>query len=172
MDTNKPRTSDEVARRSLVLYSAIAATHGVSKNDLAQWLKGENLWEELTPRELRFLTQAEPPERERIWMTWFAEAEYTLLWSIGKIESLPLPTSKCDTDLIIGAIPLWQSTASFIHSAVLKEVEVRQETERIYNIRAAKNILLRIIDKLVGIKLLGHSALAFLPSYPLVYFGQ
>ena len=135
VDTDTLRTSDEIARRSLALYAPIAAAHGVPKGDLAEWLKEEKLWGELTPRELRFLTQAEPPEKERIWMIWFGEAEYTLLWSIGKIESLPLPKSKCDTDLIIGAIPLWQSTASFIHSAVLKEVEVRQEAERIYDIR-------------------------------------
>lgn len=135
MDTDTLRTSDEIARRSLALYGAVAAAHGVPKSDLAGWLKEESLWDELTPRERRFLTQVEPPEKERIWMTWFAEAEYTLLWSIGKIESLPPPASKCDTDRIISAIPLWQPTTQFIRSAVLKEAEVKEEAERIYDIR-------------------------------------
>src|SRR5262245_26402041 len=127
MDTDRLRTSEEIARRSLALYSTIAATHGVSKTDLAQWLKKEELSAELTPREQSFLKQAEPSKSERIWMTWFTESEFVLLWSIGKIENLPPPTSKCDTDLIISAIPLWQSTADFIRSSVLKEKEVRAE---------------------------------------------
>lgn len=75
------RTSGEIARRSLALYSVVAATHGVSKTDLAQWLKEEGLSEELTPRETRFLAQSEPPEKEKIWMTWFAEAEFKSLHS-------------------------------------------------------------------------------------------
>jgi len=135
MDTDILRASDEVARRSLALYAVVAAAHGLPTSNLVSWLKDEELWSELTPRELRFLSQTEPPEKEIVWMSWLAEAEYTLLWSIGKIENLPLPRHKCDTELIVNAIPLWQPTGAFIGSATLKEAEVRNEVQKIYDIR-------------------------------------
>jgi hypothetical protein len=134
INAGKFRTASEVAKRSLALYATISAAHGVSRSDLSEWLKSEGLWSELTPREIEFITNPSPPEKERIWMTWFAEALFTLLWSIGKIQQLPPPTSKCDTDLIIAAVPLWESTKDFIESAVLKQLAVDDEAEAIYNI--------------------------------------
>jgi len=134
MDTDTLRTASEVARRSLALYAAVAAAHGVPRDDLVEWLKEEGLWAEITPRELRFLTQTQAPEKEQIWMTWFAEAEFVLLWSIGKVQTLPPPTSRCDTDQIIAAIPLWDSTVSFFQSAALREKQVEEEAEKAYDI--------------------------------------
>jgi len=133
METDILRTSSQVARRSLALYAAVAAAHGVPRNELIAWLNKEGLTAELSPRELIFLTEPNAVEKERIWMTWFAEAEYVLLWSSGKVQGLPPPTSKCDTDQIIAAVPLWASTDSFISSAELREKQVKTEAEKIYD---------------------------------------
>ena len=163
MDGDTLRTADEVARRSLALYSAVAAAHGVSRYDLAEWLKREGLWGELSPYELRFLTDPQAVEKERMRMTWFAEALYILLWSIGKIKDLP-PPSKCDTDLIINAMPLWGATAGFIQSAALKTAEVRNTAEAIYDIR----VDIRKAQRLRGPLLSGHDPdVAFFRHYAL-----
>ena len=40
-----PRTAREIARRAIALHCTIAAAHGVSKEDLIEWLKDERLWD-------------------------------------------------------------------------------------------------------------------------------
>lgn len=80
-----------------------------------EWLKDERLWNELTPRELTFFKQDRNPKKEVIWMTWLVEAQVAVLWSIGKLNALPQPTVKCDTGLVIAAMPdLGESTSPFV----------------------------------------------------------
>ena len=123
-----PRTAEEIARRAIVLYCAIAAAHGVSKDDLVEWLKEERLWDELTPRELTFFAEKRNPGKEVTWMTWLVEAQVALLWSIGKLDALPQPTGKCNTASVIAAMPgFFEPTSHFIESAVLRD---RQQIER------------------------------------------
>jgi hypothetical protein len=131
-----PRNAEEIARRAIGLHCTIAAAHGVSRDNLAEWLNAERLWNELTPRELAFFTQDQNPRKEIIWMTWLVEAQIALLWSICKLDSLPQPTGKCDTGLIIAALPgLFESTSTFIESAVLRDsAEIEREETNIYNI--------------------------------------
>ncbi len=132
-----PRTALEIARRVIVLHCVIAAAHGVSKQDMQEWLLEEHLWAELTPWELQFMTQSEPSEKAVIRMTWFVEAQAVLLWSIGKLDDLPPPTQKCDTGLVIAAMPdLFEPTAPFIDSALLRPAEAIEREELIsYDIR-------------------------------------
>lgn len=144
-DLDKPRTAQEIARRVIVLHCVIAAAHGVAKDDITEWLKEEQLWNELTPRELAFMTRDEHPRQEVIWMTWFVEAQVALLWSIEKLNELPPPTKKCDTGLVVAAMPdLFETTAPFIESAVLRSAaEIEREEETIYDIHCRVNQAIR-----------------------------
>ena len=131
-----PRAAEEIARRTIALHCTIAAAHEVSRDDLTDWLKEEGLWNELTPRESTFFAQDRHSRKEVIWMTWMVEAEFALLWSIGKLDSLPPPTAKCDTGLVMASMPaLFESTSPFIESAVLhSREEIEQEEANIYDI--------------------------------------
>ena len=131
-----PRTAREIARRAIALHCTIAAAHGVSKEDLIEWLKDERLWDELTPRELTFFKQDQNSKKEVIWMTWLVEAQVAVLWSIGKMNALPQPMAKCDTGFVIAAMPdLGESTSPFIESAVLRSrEEIKREEAIIYDI--------------------------------------
>src|SRR4051794_1888878 len=40
------------------------------RRDLIEWLKGEQLWNQLTPRELTFFKHDRNPKEEVIWMAW------------------------------------------------------------------------------------------------------
>jgi len=137
MDT--PRNAEEIARRAIALHCAVAAAHGVSKTDVTQWLQEEGLQAELTPREVMFLAGASPSKKDVGWMSWCVEAEFALLWSIQKIPKLPVPTSKCNTGLVMAAMPgLFEATESFIRSAVLRTAaEIEEEYERIYDIHSS-----------------------------------
>ena len=151
-DFDKPRTAQEIARRVIALHCVIAAAHGVSKDDITEWLKEEQLWNELTPRELAFMTQDEHPKQEVIWMTWLVEAQVALLWSIRKLDELPPPMRKCDTSLVIAAMPgLFETTSPFIESAVLRSVEeMEREEETIYDIHCRVNQATREGEEIRG----------------------
>lgn len=145
MPDDTPRNAEEIARRTILLHCTVAAAHGVSKQDIAQWLQIEKLHAELTPREARFMAAAAPAQNEVTWMSWLAEAQFVLLWSIGKIGQMPLPISKCDTGLILKVMPgLFTTTNPFILSAKLRASgELEVEYERIYDIHCTVRGALR-----------------------------
>ncbi len=136
-NNDTPRTGNEISRRVIVLHCIIAAAHGVPKENITEWLQEEGLWDELTPREIKFMTQDENPDKEISWMTWLVEAQVALLWAIGKLDHLPPLSMKCDTGPVVEAMPgLFESTKPFIESAVLRGVEVlKLEEEKLYDIR-------------------------------------
>ena len=134
-DHDIPRTADEIARRSLALHCVIAASHGVERDELVDWLKEERLWEFASPMEQRFLLNDSPTERESTNATWRVEAQVALLWSIGKITDLGTLSDQCNTTPMVDAIPdLGTSTADFIESAELRTSEsISEEYEKVYD---------------------------------------
>ena len=136
VDSDTPRTAREIARRSIALHCAIAAAHGVSKDDITEWLKEEQLWNEVTPREMTFISEDLNDDKEIVWMTWLVEAQVALLWSIGKLDELPPASAKCDTGIVVGAMPgLFEPTAPFIASATLRSAkDIEREEEIIYDV--------------------------------------
>jgi hypothetical protein len=144
-NNDTPRSPDQIARRAIALHCAIAAARGVSKLDISEWLQKEGLWEELTPRELRFMKQEENPGKEVSQMTWFVEAQVALLWAIQKINALPPVTDKCDTKPVVDAMPgLFQPTKAFIESSSLRDpTELRREEEELYDVRCELAKILR-----------------------------
>jgi hypothetical protein len=135
-DHDVPRTAQEIARRALVLHCVIAASHGVSREDLTGWLRREGLWDDASPLEQRFLENSDPTEKETINTTWRVEGQVALLWAINKIPSLGNLSGQCDTGPMVDAIPnLSSSTNEFIESAVLRDPEViSEEYEKVYDL--------------------------------------
>ena len=80
------RSADEVARRCIVLYAVLAAGHGEPRDELVSWLRREDLWDAVSPKESEFLLAESPTQRHRINATWRAEALFPLLWSLGLIS--------------------------------------------------------------------------------------
>ena len=134
-DHDVPRSAEEIARRAIALHCVIAASHGVSREDLSKWLKQEELWDALSPIEEKFLRSASPTTNEVRNATWRVEAQVALLWAISKIESMSGLSEQCDTGPLVDAIPdLFSETEDFIRSAVLRDREaVHEEYERVYN---------------------------------------
>ncbi len=130
-----PRSAEQLAKRAIALHCVIAAAHGVSKQNISDWLHDEDLWCELTRRELKFMDESPNSDREVAWMSWFAEAQFTLLWAICKIDDLPPPMAKCNTRLIFNMMPgLFKETATFIESATLRpHAQIEHEYEETYD---------------------------------------
>jgi hypothetical protein len=134
-DLDKLRTAKEVAQRTIALHCAIAAAHGVSKANITEWLKEQNLWSALSPREMSFIESESNDEKSIIRMTWKVEALVPLLWAIKKLDRMNDMTTVSNTGPLVGAIPaLFSDTGGYISSASLrKEKETRDEYERIYD---------------------------------------
>lgn len=75
-------------------------------------------------------------KEQRNKLGWHKEAEWTLLWVIGKVESLGLPTRECDTRRLVDEIipPLGSEIADFLATAKFREPGVLlAEDDRTYN---------------------------------------
>jgi hypothetical protein len=131
------RTAREIAVRTVIIHAAVAAAYGIERQNIIEWLKDQNLWSEVSPDEQAFLFSNKPrrlSEGDRINAQWLQEAQWTLLWTIKKVESLGLPTKTCDTIKIVDDIMpvLGDKIEPFISSAELRPIpELRAEDERI-----------------------------------------
>ena len=125
---NEIRSAQAVAARALAVFGTVGVALGAPRGDVVEWLKAERLWEELTPREVNFLSVEEPPERDRIEFSWQSERLIVLLWALGKVE-MPKTSMQCDTSVFQQLLPPFAdgSVVSFIGSARLRSDEELRE---------------------------------------------
>jgi hypothetical protein len=130
LEQDIPRTADAVAKRCLVLYAVVAAGNREPRAGLADWLRREGLWAEVSPEESAFLTADEPEQQAMINATWRTEALGALLWALGKIEA----TDMGDVPVLRRAMPpLYGESGEFVAGAVLREeADVLALYEEIY----------------------------------------
>jgi len=131
-----PRSSRQIAVRALILQGVVAVASDVSPEPIVHWFREQRLWRSVTPEEKAFLKKPSPTTEERNKLAWHQEAEWTLLWVIGKVESLGLPTSGCDTRRLVDEIipPLGSEIADFLATANVREPGVLlAEDDRTYN---------------------------------------
>ena len=130
------RRADAVARRCIVLYAVLAAGHGEPRDSLVQWLRREELWDAVSPKESELLLSESPTQRQHINATWRAEALFPLLWSLGFIAELPSPQQLCDIQLIRSVLPpLLGAVGEFVSTARLRsDAEIHAANEEVYQI--------------------------------------
>ncbi|MDX1927732.1 MAG: DUF4272 domain-containing protein, partial [Pirellulaceae bacterium] len=87
-----PRNPAEVARRAIVLHCVAAVGCGVKAQPVIEWLENESLWETVSPPERAFLEARKPTNKQIHAARWRQESHWALLWSIGRVRSLGLPT--------------------------------------------------------------------------------
>jgi len=124
LDDNDPppdeiRDAKTIARRTLALFGTVGVALGAPRDDVLQWLKESNLWDELSPLEGAYLSDINPTRRQNIDATWKSEGLTVLLWALGKISVLPAPNQQCDTSIFQKLLPPYASisAADFISSA-------------------------------------------------------
>jgi hypothetical protein len=113
------RSCQEIARRTLALFGVIGIALRAPRTDIIDWLKEENLWDELSPCELAYATAEKPGEKETINATWWSERLIVLLWALRMIENLPAPNEQCDTAIFQELLPPFVDVAAaeFVRSA-------------------------------------------------------
>ena len=131
-----PRSARQIAVRALILQGVVAVASKVDPEPIREWFREQRIWRSVTPEEKAFLKNQKPPKRACTRFGWHQEAEWTLLWVIGKVESLGLPTRECDTRRLVDEIipPLGSDIADFLATAKVREPGVLlAEDDRTYN---------------------------------------
>lgn len=132
------RKPDEVAKRAIVLFNLVAVGYGVARSEAVQVLKNHGLWASVSASEREFFENESPPHQEVVNATWRVEALWVLLWSLGLIESLELPTDLCDVQVVQATIPKMSEIQDFVASASLRsKSEILDEADFIYRVHWA-----------------------------------
>ena len=102
-------------------------------------MRGLGLWDELTPRELRFAksTIVNMTAKNQIDFSWRMEAAQVLMWALQMLKELPPLNYLADHDLL-KKIPSTKVT-NFINNAVLHphhEIETARETAELWHWRS------------------------------------
>lgn len=98
------RTAGETAIRTIILHSIVAAGSGVDGKRITEWLQAQNLWEHASPNEQSILQIPRRFREDRSGAQWLQEAQWVLLWTIQRVESLGLPTKICDSMKLVDEI--------------------------------------------------------------------
>lgn len=137
-DERCARDARQVAIRALVLHGTVAIASDVEPEPVIAWLSEQALWDAASPAERALAsdpTGATRPHRMRF--RWRQEAEWALLWVVGKVDNLGLPTRECDTRRLVDEIvPAFGADVEpFLTSVRLRSPgELLAETDRHYNL--------------------------------------
>lgn len=116
------RSGSEVATRAVILQGVAAIAYNVASAPIIRWFQGQSIWDAVTPQERSFIMRADSTESEQLQFRWKQEAEWALLWMIGKVQSIGLPTRCCDTRRLVDEImpALGDDLEDFIDQAKLR----------------------------------------------------
>lgn len=87
----------EVAKRTIILYAIAHTSRNLEDKELvADWLKKENLWNDVSPIEKKLLNDEITGGQQLINFSWNIEAAYILAWTLGIVKQKPEPTESVD----------------------------------------------------------------------------
>ena len=133
-----PFTARLVATRAVILQGVVAVAAEVDPEPVIEWYQDQGVWEHVTPRERAFLAAPSTVDQDQLRrFSWQAEAEWTLLWVVDKVESLGLPTRQCESRRLVDEIipALGSELDPFLSSAALRPPGLLlAEDDRHYNL--------------------------------------
>ena len=129
----------EVARRASALVTVAARAEGLEQQRALQFLQAWGLWEAASPREQAFLMNPQPPEAERIQFLWRYECLWVMLWALGHVETLGLPTAVCDVRHAVKTVTGTPTDVFIGKSRLRPESEILEEADFIYRCRWVVN---------------------------------
>jgi hypothetical protein len=119
------RTAASVAERALALFIVAVRAESLANGPEITVAELRDrmppAFTALSPKEKDFLTKSSPERQQVIDSVWRYESLAVLLWALGELDDLPLPTAICDVPAV--ARIMVAKTASFIADAKLRPAE-------------------------------------------------
>jgi Domain of unknown function (DUF4272) len=129
---SKKRTVEEIAYRALALLVVALKGEGLDQKTVKKLLNNYGLESHFTPKESAFLKNQTANDDVRASFSWRYESAWTLLWALGYVEVLGMPTSICDVSKAV-TIMKERSTRQFIKEAKLRPLsQILDEADLIY----------------------------------------
>lgn len=138
-----PRTARDIAVRTVILQGLVAVAAQVEPEPIIEWFQDQQIWSSVTPEEQAFLQSNSRTQEQCHKISWHIEAEWTLLWVIGLVESLGLPTHACDSRRMCDEImpELGSDIEDFLSSAEIRSPGILlAENDRTYDLWCYANI--------------------------------
>ena len=127
-ESAKLRSTQEVILRSLCLCAVMAKGFEYPLEWYEELLSDSELRPAFSPDELVFLGNSKPEQSVADSFTWRGESCWTLLWSIGLIDTLEPPTQQFDADVFDDVfVDGWRANAK-----MRPEVEIFDGLDLIY----------------------------------------
>jgi hypothetical protein len=133
-----PFSARQIAIRAVILQGVVAVASEVDSEPVVEWYQGSGMWDAVSPNERALLLDPSSVSQKAVHeFRWRQEAEWALLWAVGKVEALGLPTQQCDTPRLVDEIipALGSDIEPFLASAELRSPGVQlAEDDRHYNL--------------------------------------
>ncbi|MEP7286250.1 MAG: DUF4272 domain-containing protein [Chloroflexota bacterium] len=94
----------DIAIRAVILQGVVAVGSKFDPELIIEWFHEQGIWQAVSPKEAQFLLAPTRSDKECSDFRWRQEAEWTLLWMLGKVETLGLPDHKCDPQRMVNDI--------------------------------------------------------------------
>lgn len=118
-----PFSPRQIATRAVILQGVVAVASDVDPDPVVEWYQEQGVWDAVSPNERALLLDPLSVSRDEIHrFRWRQEAEWALLWVVGRVESLGLPTRECDTRRLMREIipALGSDIEPFLASAEMR----------------------------------------------------
>ena len=126
------RTTSEVANRAMVLLIVAVKAEGLEQDIVDDLIVSYQLEPFLSPKERNFIKSTAPSEHDKVQFIWRYEAAWTLLWALGYVDKLNVPTDICDVPAAVTFLQK-RSREQFINDSKLRSIsEILDESDLIY----------------------------------------
>jgi len=128
----------------LALLAVYAEPNGMPKETLQKYLDLREVRDNLTAKERKFVEQDNPSEKDRGPFTWQYESAHVLLWAMGYVDLLGIPSECCTAQGVSGMIAP-RSLLQLMEEARMRTPdEIFDEADLIYRYHwTARNASLR-----------------------------
>ena len=116
------RSKEQIAWRAMALMVVAVKGEGLEHSAIGEIVDEYGLKNHFTPKEAAFIQNPSPSDHDRTQFVWRYEAAWTLLWALGYIEVLDMPSSICDVPVAV-TFMRDQTPAEFIANASLRPME-------------------------------------------------
>ena len=135
-ETVKIRSVQEVIDRAYALLIIVAKGDGIEQTKLMKTVEDKKI-DSFSPKEQHLYQTESLSNQQRANATWRYESLYTLLWALGKMETLKFPSEVCDVRTVLGTI-IQPSREEFEASVQLRsKQEILDELDKIYRMHWA-----------------------------------
>jgi hypothetical protein len=114
------RSPQDTARRALVVWAVALRADGMPQREALEMLDQPKLWPSVSPDEARYIRDPNPDPDETASLVWRLEAQWVLMWALGRVDELGWPASMCDVPHLVEVMKPVEADPGFIEATQLR----------------------------------------------------